>query len=664
MQQPHRPRPRPSALAFAVLLTTAPAALALDTTALTSLDLSKMRQGWGTPQVDKAVTGRPLSIAGRTFDSGVGTHARSVLWVDLAGSAERFQAWVGIDDATTSDAASVRFRVIADGTTLFDSDTMRRGQEAKRVDALLTGRQSLLLLVTDAGDGVSFDHANWAEARFIMAGGKPVAVEAPEDPAVILTPKPGPAPQINGPRVYGCRPGNPFLYRIPTTGERPIRFSADRLPDGLELNPSTGIITGTAPARGEHPVKLRANNSHGRDEQGFLIQSGDLLALTPPMGWNHWYAHYNRITDAMMREAADIMVSSGMADVGYQYVNIDDCWMNAKPDAKRPDPKRLGPMRDADGNIVPNALFPDMRALTDYIHAKGLKAGLYTSPGPFTCAGYAGSYHHEARDAAQFAEWGFDFLKHDWCSYGNVATGEGRERLMRPYRLMGDLLKRQPRDIVLNLCQYGMGEVWEWGAEVGGHSWRTAGDLGFELNRVFEVARRNAEHREWNRPGAWNDPDYIQIGYIGNARGGGLPEPCPLTPTEQYSFMSLWCLSAAPLFYSGDMSRLDEFTLNVLCNPELIAVNQDPLGQCGRVIETGEETFLMVKQLADGSHAIGLFNQGEFPVRVTANWESLGLGSGRQVRDLWRQKDLGAFATGYSVEVPRRGGAVIRVSKP
>lgn len=647
-------------LAFALLLATVPAAAALETTPLTALDLTKMRQGWGTPQVDRAVTGKPLSIGGRPFETGVGTHARSVLWVDLDGKSGRFQAFVGVDDATGSDDASIRFRVIADGTTLFDSETMHRGQKAQQVDVPLSGQKSLLLLVTDAGDGVSFDHADWADARFVMAEGKPAAVAVPDDPEVILTPKPGPAPRLNGPRVYGCRPGNPFVYRIPTTGERPLRFSAVRLPEGLRLDEQSGIVTGVAPARGEYAVTLRARNAHGQDEQPFLIKSGDTLALTPTMGWNHWYAHYNRITDAMMREAADIMVSSGMADVGYQYVSIDDCWMNAP---KYEDPLRVGPLRDDQGRILPNKHFPDMRALTDYIHAYGLKAGIYTSPGPYTCAGFSGTYQHEAQDAATFAEWGFDLLKYDWCSYGNVATGEGRERLTRPYQLMGDILRRQPRDIVLNLCQYGMGDVWEWGAEVGGQSWRTAGDLGFELNRVFEVARKNAEHREWNRPGAWNDPDYIQIGFVGNARGMGEPTPCPITPSEQYAYMSLWCLMAAPLFYSGDMSRLDEFTLNVLCNPEMIAVNQDPLGQCGRVIETGDETFLMVKDLADGSLAIGLFNQGEFPMKVTADWESLGLPTGRQVRDLWRQQDLGKFETGYTVEVPRRGGAVIRVVK-
>jgi alpha-galactosidase len=363
-----------------------------------------------------------------------------------------------------------------------------------------------------------------------------------------------------------------------------------------------------------------------------------------------------------MRQAADVMVSSGMADVGYQYVSIDDCWMNAPRNA---DPLRVGPLRDAQGNLIPNKHFPDMKAMTDYIHSKGLKAGIYTSPGPLTCAGFAGTYQHEAQDAAQFAAWGFDFLKYDWCSYGQIAKTNPApelEKFKLPYQQMGDILKKQPRDMVFNLCQYGMGKVWEWGEQVGGHCWRTAGDLGFELDRVFEVALANAAHRQWSRPGAWNDPDYIQIGRIGNARGMGEPIACPLGPNEQYSFMSLWCLMAAPLFFSGDMGRLDDFTVNVLCNPEVIEVDQDPLGDSAEVVLLGEETFAMIKKLEDGSRALGLFNQGQMQAPVRATWAQLGLTGSWEARDLWRQKDLGPARSDFEASVPRRGVVLVKLS--
>ena len=475
----------------------------------------------------------------------------------------------------------------------------------------------------------------------------------------LLTPKPGPAPRINGPLLYGCRPGHPFLYRIPCQGERPIQFAAKNLPASLTLDSRTGIITGRNPERGEYSVTLSASNKHGKAQRAFKIVSGKTLALTPPMGWNHWYAHYDRVTDRMMREAADIMISSGMADVGYQYVNIDDCWMNAE---KHKDSLRVGPLRDSQGNLIPNKHFPDMTALTAYIHAQGLKAGIYIGPGPTTCAGFAGSWQHEAQDAKQFADWGYDFLKYDWCSYDQIVNQvRSLENLQKPYILMGDLLQRQERDMVLNLCQYGWGNVWEWGEKVGGHCWRTAGDLGYELDRFFTVALNNARHRQWSKPGAWNDPDYIQIGYIGNARTGGEPEPCAMTAEEQYAFMSLWSLMASPLVYSGDMSKLDAFTINVLCNPEVIDIDQDPLGISAAVDSLSESTFIMVKELYDGSTAMGLCNRGEKPAEVKAEWMAGKLAGKKIVRDVWRQKDLGVFENNFQATVPRHGVILVRM---
>ncbi len=636
-------------------------AAAADTVPLTALDLKLMHQGWGQPQIDRSIREQPLAIAGRKFERGVGTHARSILWIELDGGSERFRAWVGVDDAA-GGPGSVVFRVVGDGRTLWESGLMKTNQPAREIDLDLRGIQSLLLQVDDGGDGISYDHANWAEARFEVAGARPRSIEAPRETPYLLTPAPKPAPRINGPAVYGCRPGNPFVYRIPTTGERPMTFSAAGLPGTLRLDPQSGIVTGTAPARGNYAITWRAENRHGQATRAFRLKSGDTLALTPPMGWNHWYAHYHRITDTMAREAADLMVRHGLADVGYQYVSLDDCWMNA---AKHVDPLRVGPARDAQGNILPNRHFPEMRALTDYIHSHGLKAGIYTSPGPTTCAGFTGSYQHEAQDARTFAEWGFDFLKYDWCSYGRLVKGQtGLDVLQKPYRQMGDILRQLPRDVVFNLCQYGMGDVWEWGADVGGHCWRTAGDLGYELDRIFEVALKNAEHRAWSKPGAWNDPDYIQIGYIGSARTGGEPRPCPITPSEQYSFMSLWCLMAAPLFYSGDMTRLDEFTLNVLANPEVIAVDQDPLGQCGRVVPLDGDNFAMVKDLEDGAQAVGLFNRGEMPATLRIPWADLGRNGPQHVRDLWRQTNLGVIEEAFDARIPRHGVALIRVEQP
>ena len=654
-----------------------PGAAPGETVSLTSLDLGNLHyQGWRKPQVDRSFNGKPLSIAGQKFAHGVSTCATSTLWLELDGNVQKLVAAVGVDDAAGNAAAAVTFTIIGDGKKLWTSGVMKRGEAAKAVDLSLKEVRSLLLMADHAGDN-NFDIAVWADARFIAGGAQPRTVNGPREQAVILTPPPPLAPRINGPRVYGCRPGNPFLYRIPATGERPMRFAADSLPAGLRLDADKGILTGSAPARGEHTLTLRAKNGDGSASRTLKIVSGDTLALTPPMGWNHWYTHYDRVTDVVMREAADVMVRTGMADAGYSYVNIDGCWQNTLASAKKAiDPLRIGPLRDAAGNIMPNKHFPDMRGLTDYIHAKGLKAGIYSSPGPLDCAGFAGSYQHEEQDARQFADWGFDFLKYDWCSYTHIAEGKdpqakdicfcGKgapdlESHQRPYRLMGGILKRLPRDIVLNLCQYGMADVWQWGADVGGHSWRTGDDLGAFLNRLFPVALRNAEHRAWSKPGAWNDPDYLQIGFIGDARSNGAPTPCPLTPSEQYSFMSLWCLMAAPLFYSGDMSQLDAFTLNILCNTEMIEVDQDPLGDSARVVALDDDTFLMVKNMEDGSKVVGLCNRGELPATVAARWSDVGISGRRVVRDLWRQQDLGQFESEFRAPVPRHGVVLVRL---
>lgn len=470
--------------------------------------------------------------------------------------------------------------------------------------------------------------------------------------AAVLTPRPGPAPKINGPKVYGCRPGHPFLYRVPCTGERPMRFSAANLPSSLRLDPSTGIITGGAPgSRGEYRVMLEAKNGRGADRRPFRIVAGDTLALTPPMGWNHWYTHYHNITDGIVRQAADAMIASGMADFGYQYVNIDDCWM-VKPDG--------APHRGPDGALLPNEHFPDMKALTAHIHAKGLKAGLYTSPGPLTCAKYAGSYEHEEIDARRFAEWGFDFLKYDWCSYGKIAADQSLEERRKPYAKMGAILQRLDRDIVFNLCQYGMSDVWKWGGEVGGHAWRTTGDVGLEkaarLPGFYRVGLRNAQLYEFAGPGRWNDPDYLIIGYAGDARNRAAPpKPTSLTADEQYSYMSMWSLMAAPLFFSGEMTKLEAFTLNVLCNAEVIDVNQDVLGKQARIVRQSEEDLVLAKPLEDGSLAVGLFNLAdtERAIRITA--QELEWKGRFRVRDLWRQKNVGVFTGGYAATVAPHG---------
>ena len=641
---------------------------------LDELDISTMTSGWGKSQINQTVQSKPLTIAGQVFDHGVGTHATSTYLLDLNGNGVSVSGKVGVDDEA-AEPASINFYLIGDQKILWESGIMHLGDSAKAFNINLKGIVKLGLLADGAGGGINYDHANWVDVSFSYRGDLPVVSTMVAEEPYLLTPPAPVEPRINGPGVYAVRPGSPFLYLIPCTGERPMLFSGENLPAGLTLDAATGIITGSVKARGRYTSQLSAKNDKGESRREFTIVVGDTLMLTPSMGWNSWYIHYDRVSDSIMRNAADQMIATGMADYGYQYVNIDDCWMVK---AGSDDPIEGGDMRDKKGNLLTNKRFPDMKKMTDYIHEKGLKAGTYIGPGPTTCAGYAASYGHEAQDARTFAEWGFDFLKYDWCSYGRIAPDKTRESYIAPYRLMWNELLKQKRDIVLNLCQYGMDKVWEWGGQVG-NSWRTTGDLGLENSEAmpgfYYIGRSNAEHWPYAKRGNWNDPDYILIGWVGSAHQMGEGTKTTLSPSEQYFYMSMWSLMASPLIFSGDMGRLDEFTLNVLCNHEVIEVNQDPMGIQGRIVKETDTELVMLKPLEDGSMAVGLFHitgdsadpAGYFdwgmrdPMELSVTSEELGITGNYTIRDLWRQQDIGTFTKSHSCTVPYHGVQFIKL---
>jgi len=632
---------------------------------LSSLDLSSTRQGWGKVQIDKSVTGKDLLIAGKKYEFGVGTHANSIIKIRLNKRTVKFIAVVGVDDAALGNPGSVTFCISGDNKILWESPLMRPGQAALPVDLEIKKVKILTLEVKDGGDGIGYDHGNWAEARFTGQTGGIEAWKAEKEVAVILTPNPGPKPRINGAKIFGVHPGNPVLFKIAATGTRPLKYEVEGLPEGLSIDPATGIFSGSVSQPGTYAMKFKVSNKLGTAERDFRLVVGNTLALTPHMGWNSWYVWENHVTEKIMRAAADAMVENGMIDHGYMYVNIDDCW-SVKPTSDNPEIN--GTPRDSAGNLLTNKRFPDMKGMVDYIHSKGLKAGTYTSPGTTTCAGHVSAYGYEEQDVRSFVSWGFDFLKYDWCSYGQIAADQSVPELQKPYRLISGILEKQPRDIVLNLCQYGMGDVWKWGKGVGGNSWRTAGDLGGSFEGIgtalfrdgFDVYSSDSLHK-YAGPGGWNDPDYLLFGYLSNWSGETVPTP--LTPNEQYTQMSLWALVAAPLIFSGDITRLDPFTLSVLTNDEIIEVDQDPLGKPGfRVVKNGD-TEVWKRELEDGTIAVGLFNRGEEPMKVTALWSDLGISGKHVVRDLWRQKDLGWFKEKYSAKVGRHGVVMIKISK-
>ncbi len=476
--------------------------------------------------------------------------------------------------------------------------------------------------------------------------------------AVVLTPKPSPRPRINGPKVFGVRPGNPFLFTIPATGARPIEFTAEGLPKGLALDKATGRITGSVTKRGMYPVTLEVKNSLGSATRDFKIIVGEQIALTPPLGWNSWNCFASAVDDQKVRSAADAMVKSGLVNHGWSYINIDDCW-EIRPNTD--DPILMGEPRNAQGMINTNKKFPDMRALSGYIHSKGLKMGIYSSPGPLTCAGYTASYQYERQDAEQYARWGIDYLKYDWCSYDRIARDRSLPELKKPYFVMRAALDKVKRDIVYSLCQYGMGDVWEWGGEVGGNSWRTTGDITDTWESMSGIGFSQAGHEKYAKPGNWNDPDMLVVGMVG---WGPALHPTRLTPNEQYTHISLWCLLSSPLLIGCDMTQLDDFTLGLLTNDEVLDVSQDPLGKQARRVSKDGDLEVWAKELEDGSVAVGLFNRGTWKSEITARWADLGIHGKHAVRDLWRQKDLGTYDGDFKASVPRHGVVLVKISEP
>jgi alpha-galactosidase len=465
----------------------------------------------------------------------------------------------------------------------------------------------------------------------------------------ILTPPAPTTPRINCADVFGVRPGSPFLFTIAATGDRPMTFSADKLPRGLKLDSKTGRITGALKTKGEFTVTLHAKNSLGTADKKFRIVVGDQIALTPPMGWNSWNCFAGAVTEERVKSAAEAMVKSGLINHGWTYINVDDYWQNHR---NSKDPTLQGPFRDAQGNVVPNSRFPDMKGMADYIHNLGLKAGLYSSPGPWTCGGCTGSWQHEQQDAAQYAAWGFDYLKYDWCSYGGIASGKmtnvmtvplwgqmatNEASAISPYKVMGNSLREQKRDIVFSLCQYGDWAVWKWGGSVEGNSWRTTGDIVDTWRSMSNIGFKQDKAEPYAKPGNWNDPDMLIVGQV----GWGRLHPSRLTPDEQYTHISLWCLLSAPLLIGCDMTKFDDFTLNLLSNDEVLALDQDSLGKSATCVLTNGNVRVFEKELEDGGRALGFFNLGAAPVNLDFNQlAAIGFSGTQHVRDLWRQKDL------------------------
>lgn len=492
----------------------------------------------------------------------------------------------------------------------------------------------------------------------------------------MLTPEPGRNARINGPAVFGVRPGSVFLYTIPASGERPMAFSVDALPKGLSVDAKTGIISGAIASEAvrDYVVTLKAKNARSENTKKFTIKVGEEICLTPPMGWNSWNCFSRRVDQKRVLQTARAIVSKGLADYGFSYVNLDGNWQGntrgGKYNALEPDPVR----------------FPDMQGMFDEIHALGLKGGIYSTPWICSFAGgiggssdtkdgawdksmvdpkgtklkdtkwrRVGKYSFAENDVKQWVEWGVDYLKYDWNPHDEKSVIE-----------MADLLRDSGRDIVYSLSNTVEYEIVEL-CKTRVNCWRTGGDLKDNWNsgKGRGIVLAWESQRDWldvyqGGPGHYPDPDMLVVGDVNSSSKGPRLEPTRLTPDEQYTHVTLWTLWAAPMLIGCPVDYMDSFTVRLFTNHEVIDVHQDEKATPGMTVynEGGHE--IIVKELSDGSKAIGLFNRNEKEEVVTMDWETVGLKGSNTLRDVWRNKDIGSFKHSFSATVRSHGCLFLR----
>ncbi|MBI2273606.1 MAG: NPCBM/NEW2 domain-containing protein [Bacteroidetes bacterium] len=615
-----------------------------------------------------------MRMSGVRYQRGVGVQSISILVFDLDKKATQLSALVGLDDMGNKEIPLI-FYVLGDKKILFQSPEMKMGDAPIKVEVDLTGIKQLGLLITDKIGGISNKrtYANWANAKLEMYAGHQPGHMQFTDEKYILTPKPSPQPRINSAKVFGATPGNPFLYTIAATGERPMQFSAQQLPEGLSVSAATGIITGTVAKRGIYTAILNARNRLGEATQKLQIKIGDTIALTPPIGWNGWNSWESKIDREKVLASAHAMVNKGLRDHGWTYINIDDAWQ--------------GTRTGKDTALQPNEKFPDIKGMIDEIHAMGLKAGLYSTPYIASYAGYVGAssdypaggethelikvnrppfsriakYKFEPNDARQMAAWGVDFLKYDWRI--DVASTER----------MSQALRNAGRDIVLSLSNNAPFEkVKDWVRL--SNMYRTGPDIKDSWNSLYQTSFSLDKWGPYTGPGHWADPDMM---IVGDVSIGPVLHPTRLTPDEQYSHVSIFSLLSAPMLIGCPIERLGDFTLSLLSNDEVIAVNQDPLGKAARLVADTNGVQTWLKPLEDGSYAVGLFNIDGFGTTPQSyfrwgnesarsyvfDFAALGLKGKWKIRDLWRQKDLGHFQQRFPTRIPYHGVVMLRLTK-
>lgn len=495
----------------------------------------------------------------------------------------------------------------------------------------------------------------------------------------LRTPQSSAAPRINGAKVFGVRPGSPILYAIPASGSRPMTFSADTLPRGVTLDSATGLFSGTIADSGVYSMTLKASNSLGSTEKTFRFVVADTaVQLTPPMGWNSWYVYSESVSDTKIRTVAEGMKKRGLADHGWNYINIDDCWQS----------ERGGKYNAIQGN----ERFHDMKGLGDYIHSLGLRFGIYSTPWVSTYAGFIGGsdlngeekkvwipekerhQKHQTygrwpglhnrkmdkvgtrwlfdNDIRQWADWGIDYIKIDWKPNDIPTTQRIAEGLRKANRdIVLSLSNEAPLKNAAGLANWA--QLWRTTGDIH-DGWGSISNIGFNINMKF---------REFSAPGRFNDPDMLQVGDIGVPNSLNVNyRPSRLTAAEQYTQVSLWSLMASPLLVSCNIAGMDPFTYNLLTNDEIIDINQDPLCIQCRCVFNQNDIRVMIKPLENGDLAVGVFNLGKTTQIISVTPEMLELKTNYTVRDVWYQKDLGALGKAVTAEIGSHDCAVYRLT--
>ena len=637
---------------------------------LDDLDMPAFSDGIPGVSTKASASGEPIQLAGVKYNRGLGVSQIGLMVFQLDGNATSFSAVVGADD-NANKAIETTIYFLGDKKVLFESGPMKVGDVPKNVSINITGVKRFGILVKAEASSQKY-YTDIANAKFLMLNNQLPKPITNNGERYILTPPIAKSPRINSPKVFGARPGNPFLFTVVATGEAPILYSIENLPNGLTMDPTTGIIKGVVNKKGTYVVMMKAKNNFGTAQKRLTIKIGDTIALTPPIGWNGWNSWARLIDREKVIASANAMVNMGLSKHGWTYINIDDGWQG---------------YRSAKYNyaLQPNHKFPDFKGMIDEIHGKGLKLGLYSTPWITSYAGfgggssnfedgtlpdsiinnkrsfrYVGKYRFEKQDAIQMADWGVDYLKYDWRI--ELASAER----------MSDALKKSGRDIIYSLSNSApFSFVKDW-ARIS-EAWRTGPDIRDSWLSLYVSAFTLDKWGPYGGPGHWNDPDMM---ILGNVTTGAKLHPTRLTPNEQYSHVSLFSLLAAPLLIGCPIEQLDAFTLNLLSNDEVIEVNQDPLGKPARLVLEEQGVQIWLKPLEEGAYAVGIFNTANFgrtpesyfrwedeqAVNYTLDFNKLKLNGVFDVRNVWTQKEVSVRAKKFNALIPHHGVVMIKLT--